>query len=158
MTFADSSAHLALEIGRLSAYTHNAGDGTAGGDLSDHLATTGPLTLNGADLRLSLLTTHRLHPGGRRPSSSSPSTVAARSTGRSPPSIGIATDLRKAPSSSSTRNRYEITYLANFSGNSFTGGHDIALLAVVPEPGSMISLLGGLGCLLGLHRLRGVRS
>ena len=34
-----------------------------------------------------------------------------------------------------------------------TSGNDIVLL-VVPEPGSAVSLLGGIGCLLGLQRLR----
>ena len=53
---------------------------------------------------------------------------------------------------------FQITYLANFTdlgayGGSFTGGNDVALLAV-PEPGSLVSLIGGLASLLGLQRFR----
>jgi len=46
---------------------------------------------------------------------------------------------------------YEITYLADYAGSSFTGGNDVALMAV-PEPGP--ALLGGLGMLLLLRRRR----
>ncbi|HET6409752.1 MAG TPA: PEP-CTERM sorting domain-containing protein, partial [Chthoniobacteraceae bacterium] len=49
-----------------------------------------------------------------------------------------------------------ITYQANWTGNpgtsSFTGGNDVAIL--IPEPGSVASLIGGLGVLLGLRRSR----
>jgi fibronectin-binding autotransporter adhesin len=49
-----------------------------------------------------------------------------------------------------------ITYQANWSGNpatsSITGGNDVAL--AIPEPGSVASLLGGLGVLLGMRRSR----
>jgi len=43
------------------------------------------------------------------------------------------------------------------SGFSSTGGNDIALMAI-PEPGSAVSFLGGLGGLLGVQRLRRRRS
>ena len=48
---------------------------------------------------------------------------------------------------------YIITYGADAGTNSFTSGNDVALLAV-PEPGAALSLLGGLGMLLGLRRRR----
>ncbi|MEI9895184.1 MAG: hypothetical protein WDN28_15165 [Chthoniobacter sp.] len=62
VTFADSAAHLSLEIGRNSVFNASAGDGTAGGDVSDHLSTAGLLSLNGADLQLSLRHDHRYTP------------------------------------------------------------------------------------------------
>jgi hypothetical protein len=50
----------------------------------------------------------------------------------------------------------QITYQANWSGNpstsTFTGGNDIAI--AIPEPGSIVSLVGGLGVLLGMRRSR----
>ncbi|MEI9896341.1 MAG: hypothetical protein WDN28_21370 [Chthoniobacter sp.] len=52
---------------------------------------------------------------------------------------------------------YEISYQADFNGiasGTFTGGNDIALM-VVPEPYSVVSLVGGVGLLLGLTRRRG---
>lgn len=53
----------------------------------------------------------------------------------------------------------QITYLANWDnlapGNSsLTGGNDIAIYNVVPEPGTATTLLGGLASLLGLQRFR----
>jgi len=47
---------------------------------------------------------------------------------------------------------YEITYLGDSSLGSFTGGNDVALMAV-PEPGP--AFLGGIGMLLLLRRRRG---
>ena len=46
---------------------------------------------------------------------------------------------------------WRISYSADSVGNSFTGGNDIALMAV-PEPGA--ALLGGLGMLALLRRRR----
>jgi hypothetical protein len=47
---------------------------------------------------------------------------------------------------------WQISYTANSSGNSVTGGNDIALMAVIPEPST--ALLGGLGMLMLLRRRR----
>lgn len=48
-----------------------------------------------------------------------------------------------------------LTYLANWTGNTatstFTGGNDVAI--AIPEPGTIVTLLGGVG-LLGLGRFR----
>jgi autotransporter-associated beta strand protein len=52
----------------------------------------------------------------------------------------------------------QITYLANWTGtqgtSTISGGNDVALFNVIPEPGALNSLLGGLGMLVGLQRFR----
>jgi hypothetical protein len=51
---------------------------------------------------------------------------------------------------------FQISYTSDFGGAGFVvggSGNDVALLAV-PEPGAAVSLLGGLGLLLGLRRRR----
>lgn len=47
---------------------------------------------------------------------------------------------------------WNISYTANSAGGTFTGGNDIALIAVIPEPSTV--LLGGLGTVLLLLRRR----
>jgi len=49
--------------------------------------------------------------------------------------------------------QFLLTYTANFEGNSFTGGNDVALLAV-PEPSTWAMLLGGMGMLRVWQRTR----
>jgi autotransporter-associated beta strand protein len=49
--------------------------------------------------------------------------------------------------------QFAITYSANFATGSFTGGNDIALMAV-PEPSTATALLTGLAALGGLRRFR----
>ncbi len=158
VTFANSSAHLSLLLGRTSAFSGSAGDGGAGGDVSDHLSTGGPLTLNGADLQLSLLTTAYTPVNGDVFFLTINGGVPINGTFSS--LNGVATDLSEGATLSTFAlgsQAYQITYLANYATNSFTGGHDIALLAVVPEPGTLVSLFGGLGCLLGAQRFRRTR-
>jgi len=49
---------------------------------------------------------------------------------------------------------WEITYKADFSGGTFTGGNDIALLAVVPEPETwlLVTVAGLLMLIIGRRR------
>ena len=54
---------------------------------------------------------------------------------------------------SSSGQDFRITYNADFDTSSFTGGNDIALMAV-PEPAVTTVLCSGLGLLLGLRRRR----
>ena len=48
---------------------------------------------------------------------------------------------------------FRISYDANLATNSLSGGNDVALL-YVPEPGSAVMLLSGLGMLMGSRRFR----
>jgi len=50
---------------------------------------------------------------------------------------------------------FRITYLANADGGtpSFTGGNDVALMAI-PEPGTWGMILSGFGMLIGIQKLR----
>lgn len=155
VTFANSSAHLALEIGRASAYNGTVGTGAAGGDVSDHLATNGTLTLNGADLQLTTLSpTNTLY----TPVNGDLFFLTINSGGAINGTFsslnGIATNLSEGSIFSYNSQSYEITYQANYLSNSFTGGNDIALMAVIPEPSTWMSLFGGLGCLVGAQRFR----
>lgn len=52
-------------------------------------------------------------------------------------------------------NTFQISYDANSSTNAFaSGGNDVALMAVVPEPTALTALLGGMSLLLGFRRRR----
>ena len=54
---------------------------------------------------------------------------------------------------------FAISYTASFTNHSFaTGGSDVALLAVVPEPNSLAMLAGSFGLALGLQRFRRRRA
>lgn len=157
VTFADGSAHLSLELGRSSAFLSGGGDGTAGGDRSDHLiSTTGAVSLNGADLQLSLLTTtgHSIgfgdvfflviNDGGNAING----TFASLN--------GAPTTLNEGATFFLNSQQYTITYQASFAGNSFTGGNDIALRAI-PEPSALFSLFGGVGLMVWRRRRIAVR-
>jgi autotransporter-associated beta strand protein len=154
LTFFDGSANLSMEIGRTSAFSSGGGNGTAGGDVSDHVLTTGAITLNNANLNLSLLSTsYTLAAGDVLFLIINGSGSAVNGTFAS--LNGAATNLAQNAIFSFNSQNYEITYNANFTTNSFTGGNDIALEAVaVPEPGTWATVLGGLGVLVAFQRSR----
>ena len=67
-------------------------------------------------------------------------------------------DFGGTPAVTIGSNTFLVSYGANFLGdgnvgNSFTGGDDVALQAI-PEPGTAMSLLGGLGLLVAARRRR----
>lgn len=144
LAFTDGSAHLALEIGRTNAGTSGAGD------VSDHLHATG-VTLNGADLDLSLLaTSHTIAQGDILFLIINTGGAVGGTFGSL---NGVPTTLSQGSIFTFNSQPYEITYLASDAGNSFTGGNDVALLAV-PEPGATAMLFSGFSALLGFKRMR----
>jgi hypothetical protein len=48
---------------------------------------------------------------------------------------------------------FAISYQASFSSGTFTGGNDVAIMAI-PEPNSLSMLVGSIGLALGLQRFR----
>lgn len=154
LTFANSSAHLYMEIGRSSAFASGVGNGGAGGDVSDHVDATGAINLNGADLHLTLLTTtgYSISAGDVLfliiNGSGSPVNGTFSSIN------GVATTLTEGSDFTFSGQQYMITYQANYATDSLTGGMDVALLAVVPEPSDYALLLLGAPALLLLRRRR----
>lgn len=65
---------------------------------------------------------------------------------------GANTTLDEGSTFSWNSQMWQITYTADYSGTSFTGGNDVALLAVVPEPSTLGLLAGGIA--FALFRLR----
>jgi autotransporter-associated beta strand protein len=151
VTFADGSAHLSLELGRTSAFVNGGGNGATGGDRSDHLSTAGAVSLNGADLQLSLLTTtgYNFDYGDVLFLIINGSGSAINGTFSS--INGTPTALNEGAQFTVNSQQYKITYQANFTGNSFTGGNDVALMAI-PEPNALFSLCGGMAVVLWRRR------
>jgi autotransporter-associated beta strand protein len=156
VTFADGSAHLSLELGRTSAFSSGGGNGATGGDVSDHLNTAGAVTLNGADLDLSLLTTTGYSIGFNDVLFLIINGSGSAINGTFGALNGTPTSLSEGSQFTFNSQVYTITYQASFANDSFTGGNDVALLVGIPEPSVMMSLLGGVGLLM-LHRRRGGR-
>ncbi len=129
-------AHLAIELG-----------GTTPATQYDQLTTTGAVNLTNVDLDGSMVNGFGtgivgdlffiiINGGGSAVSGGFANQSAPDGNGFHTISFG--------------NNQFEISYTANFNngaGSTFTGGHDVALLAVVPEPGSAAMLLCGLGAL-----------
>ncbi len=142
----DGTSHLDIEIGRTSA---------GGGVLSnDRANVTGSVTLtSGADLKLSLAS------GQNNPIVGDILYLVINDLADSV--TGVFTKLNNvnttlAEGSLFTYNSvdYQITYKANSEGTpSFTGGNDVALMAV-PEPETWVILAGGFGMLIGMQKIR----
>lgn len=49
---------------------------------------------------------------------------------------------------------YMLTYTGNLATLSFTGGNDVALRVVAPEPNALTMLTGGFALLIGMQRRR----
>jgi len=114
----------------------------------DQVNVTGGVSLNGGSISINL--------GGFVPNQNTDIFYVILNDGVDPVS-GTFAGLPNGSTFSSGGQLFQITYSANWTGtqagSSFTGGNDVALLAV-PEPGTFASLAMGLGGLLGLQRFR----
>jgi hypothetical protein len=124
-------------------------NGTTAGTSYDRLITTGTVSLGGASLNLSL---------GYAPAQGDTFFLIVNGGGTSPGTFaGDGEGATFQLSYNSQNYLFEVTYLANSSGSSFTGGHDVAL-EVIPEPTTWIMLFGGFCTLVTIHRFRRQRS
>lgn len=67
---------------------------------------------------------------------------------------GVATTLTEGSEFSWNSQTWQITYQADAGSSSFTGGNDVAILAVVPEPATWVSLASAAALLATLTRRR----
>jgi hypothetical protein len=73
------------------------------------------------------------------------------------PVVGTFAGLADQSIFTAGRRQFQISYDANSTGGTFdTGGNDVALRNI-PEPASLLTMLSGLGMLVGLQRFRRVR-
>lgn len=153
LIFTDGAVHLALQLGRTMAFSAGGGNGALGGDVSDHVTVNGVLTLNGADLQLTLLTTtgyaiahddvlFLIINGGRSAVNGEFASLNGREATLSEGAV-FWVGLQA----------YEITYTASFLDNSFSGGNDVAIM-VVPELNSCAMMVGGLAVMVGIRQRR----
>ena len=133
VTFASGST-LAMEI-----------NGTTAGTGYDRLIVGGDVALGDAILSLSV---------GFAPTSQVDIFTLILNNGINPVS-GTFTGLANGGIITVGAQDYQISYFDDAStfGFELSGGNDVSLLAV-PEPGSVLTLLGGLGVLAGLRRRR----
>jgi hypothetical protein len=143
----DSGAHLDLQIGRTAS-----GIGTAG-DTSDRLNVTGTVSLD-SDLKLSLLSGTGYTIGGGDVVYLIVNDGADAISGVFDSLNGATTSLIEGATFGFASLTWQITYLADFDGGSFSGGNDLAIQQAIPEPSAAAMLLGGLGLLVCLRRFR----
>ncbi|MES2572259.1 MAG: autotransporter-associated beta strand repeat-containing protein, partial [Verrucomicrobiota bacterium] len=133
-----AGAHLDLQIGGI----------TAGGEAGyDQVIASGAVNLTGADLKLTLQGTASFHAGDLLYLIANNSASAV--TGAFATVNGNPFD----PSNILLEGRhFQLTYTANFTGaNSDNMANDVALIAV-PEPRAWLTMLAGLGLLIGRRR------
>jgi len=151
-------AHLSLEIGGNN-------DGTGGGNNTgplqyDRLTLTGTLSLTNVNLDIAKVNSSQSfafanptlglngHIYFLITGATSVAGTFANDTGATNPTFpGGFTSLF------SGGQEFAISYHASFSGNSFTGGNDVAIMAI-PEPNSVAMLGASIGLSLGLQRFR----
>ena len=137
-----SGAHLAMQLGGTTAN---------GVVASDRLNVTGTVDITGADLKLDLAT------GFTQTSSDLFFLITNNGADSITGTFATINGASFDPNNILINGiRYKITYTADFenvNGPLFTGGNDIALM--IPEPGTWALLVGGIGMLASLKRLRG---
>ena len=147
-----SGAHLALQLGGTSAGTTVEGYNIVA---SDRLNVAGSVNISGSDLMLLSIGTPAFHDvfflilNDGLDSSTAGGGFGSYFNG----TVTVVGSLSEGSFVNYGSQTFTLTCLANFEGNSFTGGNDVALLAI-PEPGAWPMLLGGFGMLLGFQRSR----
>ncbi|CAN5621283.1 hypothetical protein BH09VER1_BH09VER1_13710 [soil metagenome] len=144
---AGSGAHLDLQVGRTSAGI------SASGDVSDRVSATGTVGVSG-DLKLSLLSSTGY-------SLAQNDVVYLLVNDSTDAMTGIFATINGASGTWSEGSMFtfdsltwKLTYAANYEGNSFTGGNDLAIMAV-PEPGTWSLLVVGVfGVALTCRKVR----
>jgi autotransporter-associated beta strand protein len=139
----DSTSTLDVELGR------NAGVAT-----SDLTNVTGSVNLvSGANLKLTLATGTALQGNDLIFLIDNDGTDAVQGVFTS--LNGVTTTLTEGSTFSWNSQTWEITYKADSTGNSLTGGNDVALqVQAVPEPNTWAMIVGGMGLLIVGQKFR----
>jgi autotransporter-associated beta strand protein len=143
---------------RVGALTLSAGaifdvelNGTAAGTGYDQLDATGAVSLNGSVLDLSL--GYIPTPGDKFFILNNDQIDLINGTFAG---LSHGSTFSLTSSVDSQEYLFEISYNGEFYGGSTTNGNDVAIIAVVPEPGTAMCLLTGLGLLAASRRRRTV--
>jgi trimeric autotransporter adhesin len=138
-----NGAHLSLQIGGIVA----GGETTTG---YDQIKTSGPVTLTGGDLKLTLLGAPTFTFGNQL-------YLVVNNSGSGV--TGVFTTLNGAAFNPSNillgGNQFQLAYNGNFNGAGSDGIANDVMLVAVPEPNGCIMLPGALGLLASARRRRG---
>jgi hypothetical protein len=131
--FLDAGANLRMEIVNLSSY--------------DRLNVSGTVSLDQSDLIITTLPGFGVITGEKYFLIANDGTDAV---------TGTFTGLADNSTFSVGAAQFRINYTGDLASSGTTGGNDVVLTALntVPEPGSLMALLGGAGMLVGLRRFR----